>query len=876
MGRRWVQLFEEGKASERERLGGKGANLAEMTNLGLPVPPGFTVTTAACRFYLESDGRVPNGLWQEMKVGLCDVERKLGRRFGDPERPLLLSVRSGAQFSMPGMMDTVLNLGLTDETVKGLAGMANERFAYDAYRRFVQMFGKVVLGIEGDPFEKALTKAREAAGVETDAELSAEQLRDLVAQFKAIVEEHGKEIPDDPQEQLKLAVLAVFQSWNTPRAVAYRKSNQIPDTLGTAVNIQAMVFGNLGADSASGVAFTRNPNTGKVDLFGEYLPNAQGEDVVAGIRTPLEVSQMETHPGFEEAYAQLLDIAGRLETHYTDMQDIEFTVEQGKLWMLQTRTGKRTAQAAVTIAVDMVHDGLIDRATAVQRIQPAHLEQLLHPSIDESRDLTVIAKGLAASPGAATGVAVFDPFEAKERAAAGEDVVLVRSETSAEDFPGMEKARGILTARGGMTSHAAVVARGMGKPAVTGCSALDVDEETGLFRIGDLVVRDGDELTIDGSTGRVILGRVAMRPGGLTEGVEELLRWADDLKRLGVRANADTPKDAEQARAFGADGIGLCRTEHMFFAPDRIDVMRAMILARTEADRAAALAKLEPHQAADFEGIFHAMAGLPVTIRLLDPPLHEFLPHTDEDTRRLAADLGVPVEQIEVAIESHREANPMLGMRGCRLGILYPEITRMQARAIFTAAIKCVKAGVPVHPEIMVPLVADADELRLQREIVDETAEEIFASEGRRVDYKVGTMIEVPRAALLAGDVAKYADFFSFGTNDLTQMTFGLSRDDANRFLPDYVERGILKDDPFQVLDDAGVGQLIDLATIRGKATQPGLSSGICGEHGGNPQSVHLCHRIGLDYVSCSPFRIPIARLSAAHAALGVDSAADK
>lgn len=876
MGRRWVQLFEEGKASERERLGGKGANLAEMTNLGLPVPPGFTVTTAACRFYLESDGRVPNGLWQEMKVGLCDVERKLGRRFGDPERPLLLSVRSGAQFSMPGMMDTVLNLGLTDETVKGLAGMANERFAYDAYRRFVQMFGKVVLGIEGDPFEKALTKAREAAGVETDAELSAEQLRDLVAQFKAIVEEHGKEIPDDPQEQLKLAVLAVFQSWNTPRAVAYRKSNQIPDTLGTAVNIQAMVFGNLGADSASGVAFTRNPNTGKVDLFGEYLPNAQGEDVVAGIRTPLEVSQMETHPGFEEAYAQLLDIAGRLETHYTDMQDIEFTVEQGKLWMLQTRTGKRTAQAAVTIAVDMVHDGLIDRATAVQRIQPAHLEQLLHPSIDESRDLTVIAKGLAASPGAATGVAVFDPFEAKERAAAGEDVVLVRSETSAEDFPGMEKARGILTARGGMTSHAAVVARGMGKPAVTGCSALDVDEETGLFRIGDLVVRDGDELTIDGSTGRVILGRVAMRPGGLTEGVEELLRWADDLKRLGVRANADTPKDAEQARAFGADGIGLCRTEHMFFAPDRIDVMRAMILARTEADRAAALAKLEPHQAADFEGIFHAMAGLPVTIRLLDPPLHEFLPHTDEDTRRLAADLGVPVEQIEVAIESHREANPMLGMRGCRLGILYPEITRMQARAIFTAAIKCVKAGVPVHPEIMVPLVADADELRLQREIVDETAEDIFASEGRRVDYKVGTMIEVPRAALLAGDVAKYADFFSFGTNDLTQMTFGLSRDDANRFLPDYVERGILKDDPFQVLDDAGVGQLIDLATIRGKATQPGLSSGICGEHGGNPQSVHLCHRIGLDYVSCSPFRIPIARLSAAHAALGVDSAADK
>ena len=847
-----------------------------MTNLGLPVPPGFTVTTAACRFYLESDGRVPNGLWQEMKVGLCDVERKLGRRFGDPERPLLLSVRSGAQFSMPGMMDTVLNLGLTDETVKGLAGMANERFAYDAYRRFVQMFGKVVLGIEGDPFEKALTKAREAAGVETDAELSAEQLRDLVAQFKAIVEEHGKEIPDDPQEQLKLAVLAVFQSWNTPRAVAYRKSNQIPDTLGTAVNIQAMVFGNLGADSASGVAFTRNPNTGKVDLFGEYLPNAQGEDVVAGIRTPLEVSQMETHPGFEEAYAQLLDIAGRLETHYTDMQDIEFTVEQGKLWMLQTRTGKRTAQAAVTIAVDMVHDGLIDRATAVQRIQPAHLEQLLHPSIDESRDLTVIAKGLAASPGAATGVAVFDPFEAKERAAAGEDVVLVRSETSAEDFPGMEKARGILTARGGMTSHAAVVARGMGKPAVTGCSALDVDEETGLFRIGDLVVRDGDELTIDGSTGRVILGRVAMRPGGLTEGVEELLRWADDLKRLGVRANADTPKDAEQARAFGADGIGLCRTEHMFFAPDRIDVMRAMILARTEADRAAALAKLEPHQAADFEGIFHAMAGLPVTIRLLDPPLHEFLPHTDEDTRRLAADLGVPVEQIEVAIESHREANPMLGMRGCRLGILYPEITRMQSRAIFTAAIKCVKAGVPVHPEIMVPLVADADELRLQREIVDETAEEIFASEGRRVDYKVGTMIEVPRAALLAGDVAKYADFFSFGTNDLTQMTFGLSRDDANRFLPDYVERGILKDDPFQVLDDAGVGQLIDLATIRGKATQPGLSSGICGEHGGNPQSVHLCHRIGLDYVSCSPFRIPIARLSAAHAALGVDSAADK
>jgi pyruvate, orthophosphate dikinase len=876
MGRRWVQLFEEGNASERERLGGKGANLAEMTNLGLPVPPGFTVTTAACRSYLETEGRVPDGLWGEMDSGLCHIEERLGRRFGDPANPLLLSVRSGAKFSMPGMMDTVLNLGLNDETVKGLAAMANERFAYDAYRRLVQMYGKVVLGIEGDGFEKALTRARGEAAVESDAELSAEQLRSLVNQFKAIIDEQGKTMPDDPKEQLRQAVLAVFDSWNSPRAIAYRRSNRIPEDLGTAVNIQAMVFGNLGNDSASGVAFTRDPNTGGLDLFGEFLPNAQGEDVVAGIRTPRLVSEMESDPGFHDAYVQLLDIAGRLETHYRDMQDIEFTVEQGTLWMLQTRTGKRTAQAAVRIAVDMVQEGLIDRATAVQRIEPAHLEQLLHPSIDETSELIVIAKGLAASPGAATGIAIFDPFDARKRAAAGEDVILVRSETAAEDFPGMEKSRGILTSRGGMTSHAAVVARGMGTPAVTGCSAIEVDEEARFFRCNGQVIHEGEELTIDGSTGRVILGRVAMREGGLTEGVEELLRWADELKRLGVRANADTPKDAEQARTFGANGIGLCRTEHMFFAPERIDVMRAMILARTAADRAAALAKLEPHQAADFEGIFKAMAGLPVTIRLLDPPLHEFLPHTVEDQQRLANDLDVPLEQIEAAIEAHREANPMLGMRGCRLGILYPEITKMQARAIFTAAIKCSAAGVQVYPEIMVPLVADPDELRRQREVVDQTAHEVFAQAGRHVRYKVGTMIEVPRAALLASDVARHADFFSFGTNDLTQMTFGLSRDDADRFLPTYVEEGILADDPFQVLDEQGVGQLIDIATIRGKATQPGLSSGICGEHGGDPASVHYCHRIGLDYVSCSPFRVPIARLAAAHAALGIERPADR
>jgi pyruvate,orthophosphate dikinase len=869
MQRQWVSRFDEGDASQRDLLGGKGANLAEMTRLGLPVPPGFTVTTEACNAYLRSGGEVPVGLWDEARSALVDVEVRMGRRFGNSADPLLLSVRSGAKFSMPGMMDTVLNLGLNDDLVEALSARTDARFAYDAYRRLVQMFGKVVLGVDADLFEQALTEAKQRAGKQFDSELSAGDLRDLVVRFKAIVAEHGKVFPDEPWEQLRQAVLAVFHSWNTPRAKAYRRSNKITETLGTAVNVQAMVFGNVGPDSASGVAFTRNPNTGSAELFGEYLVSAQGEDVVAGIRTPQSVSALADDPAFAAAFRDLKAIAARLEAHYTDMQDVEFTIERGKLWMLQTRTGKRTAPAAVRIAVDMAEEGLIDRRTAVLRVQPAQLDQLLHPRIDESQPLTTIATGLPASPGAATGVVVLDPLEAKARGEAGEAVILVRMETSADDFPGMERSRGILTAHGGMTSHAAVVARGMGKPAVTGCGAIVIDEAAGLFHADGVVVKAGDELTIDGSTGRVILGRIRTIEPSLTGGIDTLLAWADDFRRLAVRANADTPADAKRAREFGAQGIGLCRTEHMFFGTDRIDAMREMILAETDDARAAALARLEPLQRADFAGMFRAMDGLPVKIRLLDPPLHEFLPKGEEEIARLAVDLGVSVERIETAIATHSEANPMLGLRGCRLGITYPAVTRMQARAIIGAAVQVAAEGVAVEPEIMIPLVGDPEELRQQRELVEATAEEVFAETGRRVAYRVGTMMELPRACLLACEIAEYADFFSFGTNDLTQTTLGLSRDDAGSFLPGYVERGIYPDDPFQVLDRKGVGQLIELATRRGRAAKPGLTISICGEHGGEPSSIAFCHDVGLDYVSCSPFRLPIARLAAAHAALG-------
>jgi pyruvate,orthophosphate dikinase len=869
MPRQWVSLFDEGEAGQRDLLGGKGANLAEMTRLGLPVPPGFTVTTDACRAYLRSGGDVPAGLWDEARAAAADVETRMGRRFGDPADPLLFSVRSGAKFSMPGMMDTVLDLGLNDELVAALSARAGARFAYDAYRRLVQMFGKVVLGVDSDLFEEALTEAKQRAGKRYDSELSANDLRALVARFKAIVAEHGKIFPEEPWEQLRQAVLAVFHSWNTPRAKAYRRSNKISDELGTAVNVQAMVFGNVGPDSASGVAFTRNPNTGARDLFGEYLVNAQGEDVVAGIRTPQPVSALAGDPNFVAAYRELQAIAARLEGHYTDMQDVEFTIEHGKLWMLQTRTGKRTAPAAVRIAVEMAEVGLIDRKTAVLRVQPAQLDQLLHPRIDESQLVKTIATGLPASPGAATGLVVFDPMEAKSRGEAGEAVILVRMETSADDFPGMERSRGILTAHGGMTSHAAVVARGMGKPAVTGCGEIVIDEAAGLFDADGVAVRAGEELTIDGSTGRVILGRVKTVEPILTDGIDTLLTWADDYRRLDVRANADTPVDAMRAREFGAQGIGLCRTEHMFFGEDRILAMREMILAETDDARAAALDRLEPLQKADFAGVFRAMDGLPVNIRLLDPPLHEFLPRGDEEIARLATDLGVSVERIEAAIATHREANPMLGLRGCRVGITYPAVSRMQARAILGAAVQAAAEGVKVEPEIMIPLVGDPEELRQQRELVDATAEEVFADLGRLVAYRVGTMIELPRACLLAGEIAAYADFFSFGTNDLTQTTLGLSRDDAGSFLPGYVERGIYADDPFQVLDRQGVGQLIELATQRGRTAKPGLMVSICGEHGGESSSIAFCHKVGLDYVSCSPFRLPIARLAAAHAALG-------
>jgi pyruvate,orthophosphate dikinase len=869
MRRQWVSLFDEGEAAQRDLLGGKGANLAEMTRLGLPVPPGFTVTTDACRAYLRSGGEVPAGMWDEVRTALADVEARMGRRFGDPSDPLLFSVRSGAKFSMPGMMDTVLDLGLNDELVNGLSARTNARFAYDAYRRLVQMFGKVVLGVEADRFEQALAEAKQRAGKRFDHELSAGELADLVVRFKAIVAEHGKVFPAEPWEQVRQAVVAVFHSWNTPRAKAYRRSNKISEDLGTAVNVQAMVFGNVGPDCASGVAFTRNPNTGARELFGEYLVNAQGEDVVAGIRTPQHVSALAGDPVFASAYRELTEIAARLETHYTDMQDVEFTVERGKLWMLQTRTGKRTAPAAVRIAVDMAQEDLIDRRTAVLRVQPAQLEQLLHPRIDESQPVTAIATGLPASPGAATGLVVLDPSEAKTRGEAGEAVILVRMETSADDFPGMERARGILTAHGGMTSHAAVVARGMGKPAVTGCGAIVIDEAAGLFRVDGLAVRAGEELTIDGSTGRVILGRVPTIEPSLTGGIDTLLAWADDFRRLDVRANADTPVDARRAREFGAQGIGLCRTEHMFFGEDRITTMREMILAETDAARAAALARLEPLQKADFVGVFRVMDGLPVKIRLLDPPLHEFLPRGEEEIARLAANLGVGEERIRTAIETHREANPMLGLRGCRLGITYPAVTRMQARAILGAAVQVAEEGVSVEPEIMIPLVGDPEELRQQRELVIATAEEVLAETGRRVDYRVGTMMELPRACLLARDIAAHADFFSFGTNDLTQTALGVSRDDAGSFLPGYVERGIFADDPFQVLDRRGVGQLIEMATERGRAAKPDLTISICGEHGGDPASIAFCHQVGLDYVSCSPFRLPIARLAAAHAALG-------
>ena len=872
----------EGTRDMKAVLGGKGANLAEMTNLGVPVPPGFTIACPVCIQYL-AGGKVTDALRAEVTTALHRVESLAGKKFGDPKTPLLVSVRSGAPVSMPGMMESILNLGLNNRTVIGLADQSgNARFAYDSFRRFIQMYGDVVLGVPSQSFEQLLSAKRLTTGAAADSDLNEETLRNLVEEYKSLVRaKTGAEFPMEPESQLWGAIEAIWKSWTLKRAVDYRRANGIADDLGTGVNVVSMVFGNTGDDSGTGVAFTRNPSTGERRFYGEFLVNAQGEDVVAGIRTPLQIDEMATR--LPAAHTELIDTQKRLESHFRDMQDLEFTVERGRLYLLQTRGGKRTAAAAVRIANDMADEGLIDRRTAVLRVAPEQLDQLLHPVIDGSLRATPIATGLPASPGAASGMAVFDPDVAVERAHHGQRVILVREETTPEDFHGIVVARAVLTARGGMTSHAAVVARGMGKCAVVGCKELEVSLDHRRFRVGDVTVHEGDWITVDGATGHVYLGDLPTVPSEVMSVVRgtrraddaptyaayaRLLGWADEVRRLRVRANADTPQDARIARGFGAEGIGLCRTEHMFFEGDRIHAMREMIVARDLAGRRRALTKLLPMQRIDFEGIFEAMDGLPVNIRLLDPPLHEFLPHGGEEHKLLARTLGLSREELTRIVDQLRETNPMLGHRGCRLGITYPEITEMQARAIFEAALRAKRRGIDVRPEIMIPLVATYREFEHQKRVIDEVAEQVLGGMGEAVDYTVGTMIELPRAALTADQIASQAAFFSFGTNDLTQTTFGLSRDDAGRFLPDYINRGILSDDPFQVLDQEGVGKLIVLAVEAGRRVRPTLKVGICGEHGGEPRSVKYCHRIGLDYVSCSPFRVPIARLAAAHAAL--------
>ena len=878
----------EGTRDWKHILGGKGANLAEMVNLGIPVPPGFTISTAMCDAYLH-DGKVPEGLRDEVDGAIATLEQVSGRTFGDPERPLLVSVRSGGKVSMPGMMDTILNLGLNDKTVEALARESgNPRFAWDSYRRFLQMYGDVVLNVPNQHFEALLASKRMVSGVTSDAEVPVELLQALVVEYKALSRSTIKhELPMDPHEQLWGAIEAVWHSWMIKRAVDYRKQYNIADTPGTAVNIVSMVFGNLGDDSGTGVAFTRDPATGAKRFYGEFLVNAQGEDVVAGTRTPLPIDQMATL--LPTSYAELLTVQDTLEKHFRDMQDLEFTVEKGTLYLLQTRTGKRTVGAAVRIARDMVNEGLITRHEAVTRVQPQQLDQLLHPVIDTSRGQKAIATGLPASPGAASGIAVFDADAAEMHAHKGEKVILVREETTPDDFHGIVAARAVLTARGGMTSHAAVVARGMGKCAVVGCSEIKVDCGKRVFVAGQTEVHEGDWITLDGATGRVYKGDIPTKPSEVMrvllgelppdkapvfQAYGEVLEWADEARRLKVRANADTPHDARAARRFGAEGIGLCRTEHMFFEGDRITPMREMIVAHDEAGRRRALEKLLPMQRADFEGIFEAMDGLPVTIRLLDPPLHEFLPHGGEEAKLLARTLGISRQELTGIVDALRETNPMLGHRGCRLGITYPEITEMQCRAIFEAAANVTKKGVKVLPEVMVPLVAVYQEFTNQRTIINRVAADVARETGVEVAYLVGTMIELPRAALTAAEIVQAgAQFFSFGTNDLTQTTMGLSRDDAGRFVPFYVEQGLLAADPFQVLDTAGVGKLITIAVADGRAAKAGLKVGICGEHGGEPRSIAFCHAQGLDYVSCSPFRVPIARLAAAHAAL--DGGAD-
>jgi len=866
----------EGEATMKNLLGGKGANLAEMSGLGIPVPAGMTITTEVCTYYYDNKHEYPKELNAEVASAITHLEKTMGARFGDEKNPLLLSVRSGARVSMPGMMDTVLNLGLTTKTIEGLiAKTGNERFVYDSYRRFIQMYSGVVMGADSHKFESIIDEMKKARGVKLDTEFSAEDLKELSTLFKAEVKkELGHDFPDDVNEQLWGGIGAVFESWNTPRAIEYRRMNGYSSSWGTAVNIQSMVYGNMGDDCATGVAFTRDPSTGEKRFYGEYLVNAQGEDVVAGTRTPQPINiagkKNDSEKSLEEVmptpYKELDEIYHKLEAHYHDMQDIEFTIQQGKLWMLQTRTGKRTAAAAVKIAVEMVEEGLIDKKTAVGRIEPEQLDQLLHPMIDPKAPCEVIATGLPASPGAAVGKIVFNAEDAEEWHKRGEKIILVRLETSPDDIKGMAVAQGILTARGGMTSHAAVVARGMGTCCVAGCDALTIKGKQA--HMGDMTLDEGDFITLNGSTGEVMLGEVPTTDPELTGQFNEFMSWGDEFRTMRVRTNADTPHDAEVARRFGAEGIGLCRTEHMFFEGNRIDAVREMILSDDVEGRKVALQKILPMQKGDFNGIFKAMNGYPVTVRLLDPPLHEFLPHTDAEITELAGKLGVPAEKIKAKVDELHEFNPMLGHRGCRLGVTFPEVYAMQAQAIMEAACELTGEGVVVIPEIEIPLVSGVRELQVLRGVCDKVAKEVIARTGNKVDYTIGTMIELPRACMTADEIAKYADFFSFGTNDLTQTTFGFSRDDAGTFLREYVEKKILPCDPFVSIDINGVGALMKIAIEKGRKINPKIEIGICGEHGGEPNSVAFCNEIGLDFVSCSPFRIPIARLAAAQAAI--------
>ena len=915
MSNKYVYLFANGEADGngemKDLLGGKGAGLAEMTNAGLPVPPGFTITTQACNSYYSSNEKFPPGMWNQVLSAMKKVELATKKEFGGITNPLLVSVRSGAKFSMPGMMDTVLNLGLNEETLRGLARLtSNERFAYDAYRRFIQMFGKIVMGVDGELFDHALDKIKRSNRAVLDTDLKAEHLVQVCDEFTKIIHsETGKAFPTDPYQQLEESIRAVFSSWNGDRAIAYRRREKIPDNLGTAVNICTMVFGNMGEDSGTGVAFTRNPATGEKKLFGDYLSNAQGEDVVAGIRTPKHIQELKDD--MPTIYKQFTEVADKLERHYKEMQDLEFTVERGKLWMLQTRNGKRTGPAGVKIAVEMVREKLIDERTALLRVPAGDLDQLLHKMVDPKEKLDVLTRGINASPGAAAGRVVFTPKEAEAWKEKGERVILVRRETSPEDVRGMDAAQAILTSTGGPTSHAAVVARGWGKPCVVGAGDISIDYAKNEFSVHGKRVRRGDWITVDGTSGQVIIGQAPLIDPELGDDFRQLMKWADKVRKLKVRTNADTPGDSAIARTFGAEGIGLCRTEHMFFAGDRIDYVRQMILGSQDFKRIEKeiqgidveisrigtpkkrkelqeirkkmqKALLEPKrlylgglnellklQRKDFEGIFKAMDGLPVTIRTLDPPLHEFLPHSQADTNMLARKLKTNAKKLWDTVQSLHEANPMLGHRGCRLGVVFPEITEMQARAIFEAAVNVQKKGIKVLPEVMIPLVSDINELKLQVAVVRRVADEVFKNKQLKVKYLVGTMIELPRAALTADKIAESAEFFSFGTNDLTQTTYGISRDDSGKFLPFYIGNRIFKDDPFQVLDQEGVGQLVQIGTERGRKTRADLKVGICGEHGGEPSSVHFCHKVGLNYVSCSPYRIPIAKLAAAQAALG-------